>query len=213
MTLLYIGLFCLAHKAIRDEKPTALSRALGFLTLDFEKHFFAWELFEAWKKLFLVGFCVLIMPGTILQLLIAFFFSLLCMLATAVASPFVSDVDDSVAKAFGFALVGVFFVSVVIKVNVLTEAVDDYLVGKLRENFNFDIVVVSALLTISVAFAMVVTAALALQQLVHAARMPHIKLRSTSGRPALTAAYGITWHLFLSQCACTLNHRPMPGPT
>ena len=69
------------------------------------------------------------MPGTILQLLIAFFFSLLCMLATAVASPFVSDVDDSVAKAFGFALVGVFFVSVVIKVNVLTEAVDDYLVG------------------------------------------------------------------------------------
>ena len=212
VTLLYIGLFCLAHKAIRDEKPTALSRALGFLTLDFEKHFFAWELFEAWKKLFLVGFCVLIMPGTILQLLVAFFFSLLCMLATAVASPFVSDVDDSVAKAFGFALVGVFFVSVVIKVNVLTEAVDDYLVGKLRGNFNFDIVVVSALLTISVAFAMVVTAALALQQLVHAARMPHIKLRSTSGRPALTAAYGITWHLFLSQCACTLEPQARARP-
>ena len=168
---------------------------------------------QAWKKLFLVGFCVLIMPGSIMQLMIAFVFALVFMLCTAVASPFRSDVDDHVATAFGFALVAVLFFALVIKVNVLTEAVDDYLVGKLRENFNFDIVVISALLTISVAFAMVVTAALALQQLVHAAaRMPHIKLRSTSGRPALTAAYGITWHLFLSQCACTLEPQARARP-
>ena len=50
VSLLYAVLFHKARRAILDEKPTALSRALGFLTLDFEKTFFWWELVEAWKK-------------------------------------------------------------------------------------------------------------------------------------------------------------------
>ena len=50
ISLLYVILFFKAKRAILDEKPTALTRALGFLTLDFEKAWFAWELFEAWKK-------------------------------------------------------------------------------------------------------------------------------------------------------------------
>jgi len=50
ISLLYIVLFRKANRAILDEKPTALSRALGFLTLDFDKVWFAWELIEAWKK-------------------------------------------------------------------------------------------------------------------------------------------------------------------
>ena len=50
VSLLYIILFRKANRAILDEKPTALSRALGFLTLDFEKAWFGWELIEAWKK-------------------------------------------------------------------------------------------------------------------------------------------------------------------
>ena len=50
ISAIYIVLFLKAKLAILDEKLTALSRALGFLTLDFEKAWFAWELFEAWKK-------------------------------------------------------------------------------------------------------------------------------------------------------------------
>ena len=50
VSALYIALFRKAKRAILDEKPTALSRALGFLTNDFDKGWFAWELFEAWKK-------------------------------------------------------------------------------------------------------------------------------------------------------------------
>ncbi len=50
ISLLYIVLFHKAKRAILDEIPTALSKALGFLTLDFEKAYYAWELFEAWKK-------------------------------------------------------------------------------------------------------------------------------------------------------------------
>ena len=121
------------------------------------------------------------------------------MLLTAVASPFKSDVDDSVAKAFGFALVAVFFFALVIKVNVLTEDVDAFLGGQQRDDFSFNIVVVSTGMTIAVALALVVTVLMALQQFVHAARTPIIKLRSTSGRPALTVGHGIAWHLFLSQ--------------
>ena len=44
---LYIILFRKANRAILNERPTALSRALGFLTLDFEKEWYPWELFEA----------------------------------------------------------------------------------------------------------------------------------------------------------------------
>jgi hypothetical protein len=50
ISLLYTVLFRKANRAILDEKPTALSKSLGFLTLDFEKAWFAWELIEAWKK-------------------------------------------------------------------------------------------------------------------------------------------------------------------
>ena len=207
VSLLYILLFWQAKGAIASEKPTALSRALGFLTNDFEKPFFWWELFEAWKKLVLVGFFVLLEPGTMLQLLVAFVFSLLCMLATAVASPFVSDVDDSVAKVFGFALATVFFFALVIKVKVLTESWQELggMPGQLRETFKLDIVIISISMTVAVALSMVMTMLMALQQLVHAVQTPVIKLRSASARPALTVTQGITWHLFLSQCAMHLE--------
>ena len=136
--------------------------------------------------------------GTLLQLLVAFAFCLLCLLLTAVASPFKSNVDDAVAKAFGIALVAVFFFALIIKVNVLTESADDYLPDQLQRTFKLDVLVVSVGMTIAVALALVVTVLVALQQLVHAARIPVIKLRSTSGRPALTVDSGIIWHLFLS---------------
>ena len=153
------------------------------------------------RRLFLVGFCVLIFPGTILQLLIAFIFSLLCMLLTAVTSPFASDVDDTIGKAFGFSLSAIFFFAVVIKVNVLTESVDEYLSPQLRKNFVFNSIVISALMSTTIAIALVVTTLVALKQFMHAAQTPVIKLRSSHSRPALPVAHGITWHLFLSQCA------------
>ena len=53
-----------------------------------EPTYFFWELLEAWKKLFLVGFLVLILPGTIPQLVIAFLFSLIFMLLVSTAQSF-----------------------------------------------------------------------------------------------------------------------------
>jgi hypothetical protein len=120
------------------------------------------------------------------------------MLLTAVASPFKSVVDDAIAKAFGMALLAVFFFALVIKVSVLTEAVEDFIPNKMRYNFEYDFVVVSAGMTVAVALAFIVTACVAIQQLLKAARTPVIKLRSTSTRPALTVDPDIIWHLFLS---------------
>ena len=212
VSLLYIVLLRIAEKAILEERPTALSTALGFLTLDFDKSYFWWELVEAWKKLFLVGFCVLIVPGSILQLMIAFVFSLLCMLATAVASPFLSDVDDSVAKALGFALTAVFFFALVLKVVAATDSLGDQLGVQLEREFKVDFVIISASMTIAVALALAVTVFMAMQQLVRAARTPVIKLKSTHRRPALTEDSGMSWHLFLSQCASRLELRASPRP-
>ena len=148
-----------------------------------------------------MGFCVLIVPGTILQLLIAFVFSLLCMLLTAVASPFVSDVDDTIGKAFGFALSSIFFFAVIIKVQVLTESLDDYLSPQLRKKFELNSVVIGTLMTATCAIALLVTFFVALQQILLASKTLVIKLRSHGRCPALSVAHGITWHLFLSQCA------------
>ena len=50
ISFVYILLLLRARRSILDERPTALSKALGFLISDFEPAFFWWELFETWKK-------------------------------------------------------------------------------------------------------------------------------------------------------------------
>ena len=65
---------------------------------------------------------------------------------------------------------------------------------------------------IAVALALAVTVFMAMQQLVRAARTPVIKLKSTHRRPALTEDTGMSWHLFLSQCASRLELRASPRP-
>ena len=97
----------------------ALSTALGFLVKDYKPAYFWWELLEAWKKLFLVGFMVLVLPGNITQLIIGFLFSLVGMLLTSVATPFKDESDGYFAKACSFALAALFFFSVILKVGVL----------------------------------------------------------------------------------------------
>ena len=113
VSLLYALLMLRARRAIVHEKPTRLSKALSFLVRDYQPSYFFWELLEAWKKLFLVGFAVLILPGQIEQLIVAFLFSLVYMLLVSVAQPFRHGADDYFAKACSFALVALFFFSLV----------------------------------------------------------------------------------------------------
>ena len=83
-----------------QEKPTALSKALGFLVRDFDVQFMWWELLMAWRQLWLVGFAVLIAPGSVQQLVISFLVSLVYMLICAVSMPF----KDKVRAGLGLGL-------------------------------------------------------------------------------------------------------------
>ena len=198
ISVLYVALMLRASGAIRSERHTALSKALGFLVRDYEPSFFWWELLEAWKKLFLVGFAVLIMPGSIEQLIVAFLFSLSYLLLVSVAQPFKDDADDHFAKACGFGLSAVFFFCVILKMGVLTDAVGDVLSEQLRSRFVFDAAVVTIGMTVSIVSALTLALVLAANQVATAARLSVIRLQKTKMPPELALAEGQRWHLFLS---------------
>lgn len=85
ISLFYAGLMWSARCSIMQDRPTRLSKALGFLVRDFVPDYFWWELVEAWKKLILVGFAVLIEPGSVLQISSGFIITLIYMLLVGVA--------------------------------------------------------------------------------------------------------------------------------
>jgi|TARA_B110001469_G_C9549399_1_gene272608 hypothetical protein len=86
------------------------------LCQDYEPAYFWWELVEAWKKLVLVGFAVLVSPGSIEQLVSAYLVALICMLLTSTARPFKNHGDDYFAEACSFGITAVFFFCIILKV-------------------------------------------------------------------------------------------------
>ena len=60
--------------------------------------FMWWELLMLWRQLYLVGFALLVMPGTVEQLMISFLIALSMMLLFAVAAPFKDNSDDYFAQ-------------------------------------------------------------------------------------------------------------------
>ena len=141
---------------------------------------------------------MLILPGTVEQLVIAFVVSLAFMLISSVAAPFRDSSDEHMAKACAFSLVAVFFFSVILKVSVLAEEVDGVLTQRLRERFNLDVVAVTGCMLCSVGGALLLGAAMAAGQLSDAAMMPVIRLQENNAAPELALARGHRWHLFLS---------------
>ena len=66
--------------------------------------FMWWELLMLWRQLYLVGFALLVRPGTVEQLVISFLIALSMMLLFAVAAPFKDDGDDYFAQVCAIAL-------------------------------------------------------------------------------------------------------------
>ena len=91
---------------------------------DYEPSYFWWELCEAWKKLFLVGFIALISPGQVVQLIIGFCFCMIFLFVTAIYDPFEADDDDLFAMLCNFVLTTCMFLCVVISQASLAEAVE-----------------------------------------------------------------------------------------
>ena len=163
-------------------------------------HAFAcrWEIAEIVKKLFLVGFVVLIQPGTTLQLVIGFTFCLVYLLFTSILNPFVGDDDDFFCTLCNFVLVAVLFLCVVLKQATLAEAVDTYLTPEMFELYYFDAGAVSVVLIGTILGAALVAVGYSVRQLAAAVLVPIIRLKATNRRPELLLDGTHRWHLFLS---------------
>ena len=66
---------------------------------DYKPTFMWWELLMLWRQLFLVGFAILIRPGTVEQAVISFLVAILFLLLHAVAVPFKADGDNYIGQA------------------------------------------------------------------------------------------------------------------
>ena len=98
--------------------------------------------------MFLVGFCVLISPGSTMQLVIGFAFSLVILLFTSIARPFQRSGHDEFSLLCNFSLVMVLFFCLVLKMGVLSEDVEDSdLLSELRASYIFDPAALSVLIT------------------------------------------------------------------
>ena len=187
-----------------------------------------WELLMLWRQLYLVGFALLVRPGTVEQLVISFLIALSMMLLFAVAAPFKDDGDDYFAQvcstptlppstpiqtpnaseptgwqACSFALTAVFFFLLVIKFGVLANSVDQLLAGQLRDKFYFDIHLVTVGMMAAILMALILAAVMAAQQIAQAASVPTIRLQRTKAPPDLPLADGHRWHMFLSHIWAT----------
>lgn len=68
--------------------------ALHGVHSDYKPTFMWWELLMMWRQLFLVGFAILIRPGTVEQAVISFLASIFFLLLHAVAAPFKANGDN-----------------------------------------------------------------------------------------------------------------------
>ena len=69
-----------------------------WMSSDYKPTFMWWELLILWRQLWLVGFTILIMPGTVEQLVICFLVVLSHMLMHAVAMPFKDNGDNYIGQ-------------------------------------------------------------------------------------------------------------------
>ena len=158
--LCYFGLFWRVRRDVWEDKKTELSKSIHFLTEEFDKAWFFWELIEVFKKLFLVGVMSVVLPGTVNQLVLAFIIVLCFQTALLIARPYKRPEDDVIALATGFGLVMFFFFSLILKVQTLTEAVEDSLTGQLARMFSIDERTNAALLLASTLGALVLGSAM-----------------------------------------------------
>ena len=85
-----------------------------------------------------------------------------------------------------------------LKVAVLTEAVDNMITQQLRATFYFDAGIVSIGMVASIVGALILAFGMAAKQLYDASKLPVIKRLDTRAMPDMPLAPGHRWHMFLS---------------
>ena len=103
---------------------TALSKALAFLHKDVDPAFYWWELTEMVRKLWLIGFLVVIQPGSLLQLVLGTSFAFIYLVVQMQAMPYVRKLDAFLAVAVSGCLCAFFLICAYFKFASLTEVRD-----------------------------------------------------------------------------------------
>ena len=164
-------------------------------------------------QLFLVGFCVIMSPGSTVQLIIGLTFSLVITLVTSIAEPFQSRSHDKFSLLCNFSLVMVLFFSLVLKMGVLSEDVEDsdLLSDELQAGYAFDSAGLSAALIVTLLASVIVASLLAVYQVYHstrsAARSAAAECEASVARGRLTHPPSHNWELRQGNCFCMfLSH-------
>ena len=122
------------------------------------------------SQLFLVGFCVLILPGSTTQLIIGFAFSLLLLLMTTITDPYASRSHDYFALLCNFCLVALMFFSLVLKVGLLSEEVEGMLSREMQALYTYNTAQLSVALVCTLLASIIVAVLLAACQMYRAAK-------------------------------------------
>ena len=117
------GLLTLAREAILSEKPSLLSRAIGFLHSEYLPVMYLWELMEMARRFILVGLFVIgpYHKGSMMQLAVAALTCVIFLLVQAQAMPYRSPSDNYFGTGCSFALTVLFLTCIFFKVNALTD--------------------------------------------------------------------------------------------
>eukprot|EP00966_Prymnesium_polylepis_P120160 2776615-Prymnesium_polylepis.1 len=104
------ALLARVRSAVLKEKPTALSRAVGFLHREYLPSFCFWELVEMLRRFLLVGVYV-VMPyhqGSMMQLALAALTAIIFLMIQAQAMPYRSTTDNYLGVGCSFCLAVLF---------------------------------------------------------------------------------------------------------
>ena len=155
-----------------------------------------------------------IRPGTLVQLIAGFFFSLAILLFSAIAEPFQQHHGhNKFSLICNFSLVMVFFFSLVLKVGVLYEGIKeaDLSSVELQDSFGFDPASISPALAFSMLASLIVASVLAVYQAYistqEAARAAAAEVEASIARGRLSHPPLHKWELRQSNCYCIfLSH-------
>ena len=151
--------------------------------------------------MFLVGVCVHINPGSLEQLITGFVFSILMLLFTSIAEPFLRHGHNRFCLLCNFSLAMVLFFSLVLKMGVLSEEVKRLGIAsdELQNDHTFDEDRVSVALIVTLLASVTVASVLAVYQVYQstrkAARAAAAEREASIARGRLTHPPSYNWKL------------------
>ena len=90
----YLALLLHCRKALLSLQPTRLSTALEFLHSNYQPEFFWWELVICMEKLVLTSAMIVVLPGTLVQVVVGLVIKLGVQTFTNIANPYVLESND-----------------------------------------------------------------------------------------------------------------------